>query len=190
MSVCIFFCFHCSLTVCPPLSRKKFGRISQFISFLLPTLKSSRNLRFFLLKTHKYSHPKCTRHAPNTHTNANFPLALTLVLSRSRFLAWKLMDDSSFVFACFIYLLVSFAICGSAVFFFLSIFIYVTFLFLCLHLICLIRKITHSQPCDLCKWFSVVCCILFVCFVSCSYCIVCSRRSCSSSFVLPSGSFV
>lgn len=186
--MCIF-CFHCSLTVCPPLSRKKIGRISQFISFLLPTLKSSRNLRFFLLKTHKYSHPKCTRRAPNTHTNANFPLALTLVFSRSRFLAWKLMDDSCFF--CLHYLFISFfCYLWFCRFFFLSIFIYVTFLFLCLHLICLIRKITHSQPCDLCKWFSVVCCILFVCFVSCSYCIVCSRRSCSSSFVLPSGSFV
>lgn len=184
-----FFYFHCSLTVCPPLSRKKFGRISQFISFLLPTLKSSRNLRFFLLKTHKYSHPKCTRCAPNTHTNANFPLALTLVLSLA--LASSLENWWMIVVFCLLYLFISFfCYLWFCRFFFLSIFIYVTFLFLCLHLICLIRKITHSQPCDLCKWFSVVCCILFVCFVSCSYCIVCSRRSCISSFVLPSGSFV
>lgn len=127
MCLCIFACFHCSLTVCLPLSRQKFGRISQFFSVLLPNLKSSRNLRFIPLKTHKYSHPKCTpKHIP-TQTFQSRSHSLTLVLSH--FLACKLMDDSYFV-ACFIYLLVSFAICGSAVFPFLTMLLFLSFAYI------------------------------------------------------------
>lgn len=109
-------------------------------------------------------------------------------LSLSLTSAWKLMDDSSFLLALFIYwFILLFVVLPFSFHLFLTM-----LLFFCLHLICLIRKITHSQPCDLCKWFFLVVYCIFFCFaLFLAAIVVCSRRSCSSSsFVLPSGSFI